>query len=74
MLARRRILFADTLGASEQRFKDQFARELLVSERLRGTILLLVVGVAAAFVAREVRRCLFHSFVVLEEHNQIRDI
>lgn len=37
-------------------------------------VFFLVVGVGAAFVAREVRRRLFHSFVVLEERNQIRDV
>ncbi len=46
-----RTLFDVNLGAAAQRFKDAFARELLLSERLRVTILMgvfLFVAVSAA--------------------------
>ena len=49
MVDRSRTLFADSLEASEQRFKEEFARELLLSERLRVTILLGVFLFSAVY-------------------------
>lgn len=50
------------------------SRLLAPASYVTRAVLFFVVGVAAAFVAREVRNRLFHSFAVLEERNQIRDV
>ena len=46
-----RTLFDVNLGAAAQRFKEAFARELLLSERLRVTILMGVFLFVAVYAA-----------------------
>ncbi len=52
MRERSRTLFADSLEASEQHFKEGFARDLLLSERLRVTILMGGFLFSAVYAAR----------------------